>query len=113
MPTGSVFSYLWLLMGMGALSLLTPCVFPMIPITVSYFADHSSLTRTGAIRKAAVYGVGIMLTFVVLGVWVTMIVHRALCGWQADSAMLPSILVKQPLLLQRRRVLGRDASLLR
>ena len=67
MPTGSVFSYLWLSMGMGALSLLTPCVFPMIPITVSYFANHSSVTRAGAIRKAAVYGAGIMLTFVVLG----------------------------------------------
>jgi len=54
-------------MGMGALSLLTPCVFPMIPITVSYFANHSSVTRVGAIRKAAMYGLGIMLTFVVLG----------------------------------------------
>jgi len=49
------------------LSLLTPCVFPMIPITVSYFANHSSVTRVGAIRKAAMYGLGIMLTFVVLG----------------------------------------------
>jgi thiol:disulfide interchange protein len=54
-------------MGMGALSLLTPCVFPMIPITISYFANHSSVTHVGAIRKAAIYGLGIMLTFVVLG----------------------------------------------
>ncbi|WP_158820275.1 protein-disulfide reductase DsbD [Granulicella sp. S156] len=73
MPTGSVLSYLWLSMGMGALSLLTPCVFPMIPITVSYFANHSSVTRAGAIRKAAVYGVGIMLTFVVLGMSLSLI----------------------------------------
>jgi cytochrome c biogenesis protein CcdA len=67
MHTGSVLSYLWLSMGMGALSLLTPCVFPMIPITISYFANHSSVTGAGSIRKAAVCCVGIMLTFVALG----------------------------------------------
>jgi len=77
MHTGSVLSYLWLSMGMGALSLLTPCVFPMIPITISYFANHSSVTRAGAIRKAAVYGLGIMLTFVVLGMSLALIFGAA------------------------------------
>jgi thiol:disulfide interchange protein len=65
--TGSVISYLWLSMGMGALSLLTPCVFPMVPITVSYFANHSATSRGGAIRKALCYAAGIILTFVALG----------------------------------------------
>jgi thiol:disulfide interchange protein DsbD len=45
----------------------------MIPITVSYFANHSSVTRAGAIRKAAVYGAGIMLTFVILGMSLSLI----------------------------------------
>lgn len=67
MPNGSMLHYFWLSLGMGALSLLTPCVFPMVPITVSFFANHSSKTRSGAIRQAAIYGVGIMLTFVALG----------------------------------------------
>lgn len=67
MPTGSMLHYFWLSLGMGALSLLTPCVFPMIPITVSFFTKNSSRTRRGALRLAAIYGLGIMLTFVALG----------------------------------------------
>lgn len=67
MPTGSILHYFWLSLGMGALSLLTPCVFPMVPITVSFFTNHSSRTRGGAIRVAALYGLGIMFTFVALG----------------------------------------------
>ena len=53
---------------MGALSLLTPCVFPMIPITVSYFTKHGSESRLGAIGEATIYAGGIVLTFTVLGV---------------------------------------------
>lgn len=67
MPTGSILHYFWLSLGMGALSLLTPCVFPMIPITVSFFTKNSSRTRRGAVKLAIMYGLGIMLTFVALG----------------------------------------------
>ena len=77
MSTGSVISYLWLSMGMGVLSLLTPCVFPMVPITVSYFANHSSRSRVGALREAALYGLGIMLTFIGLGMSLAMIFGAA------------------------------------
>ena len=37
---------------MGALSLLTPCVFPMVPITVSYFTKHAAATRAARGRIA-------------------------------------------------------------
>jgi thiol:disulfide interchange protein DsbD len=60
-------SFLWLAIGMGALSLLTPCVFPMIPITVSYFANHAAESRRGSIAKAGVYAAGIILTFSAVG----------------------------------------------
>lgn len=60
-------SFILLAAGMGALSLLTPCVFPMIPITVSYFTNHASQSRAAAIRNALVYGLGIILTFTALG----------------------------------------------
>jgi thiol:disulfide interchange protein len=63
----SLITFLWLAMGFGALSLLTPCVFPMIPITVSYFTNHAAEDRGAALRKAMVYGVGIILTFTALG----------------------------------------------
>jgi thiol:disulfide interchange protein len=52
---------------MGALSLLTPCVFPMVPITVSYFTNNAAATRARAIGSAALYGLGIVLTFTVFG----------------------------------------------
>ncbi len=52
---------------MGALSLLTPCVFPMMPITVSYFSNHGSGSRRGAVLHAPTYGIGIILTFTALG----------------------------------------------
>jgi thiol:disulfide interchange protein len=64
---GSLWSFVWLAMGMGALSLLTPCVFPMIPITVSYFTNHSAQSRFHAVRNAVLYAMGIILTFTALG----------------------------------------------
>ncbi len=70
----SLASFLWLAMGFGALSLLTPCVFPMIPITVSYFTNHAGADRGAALRKAFVYGVGIILTFTALGMILALVV---------------------------------------
>ncbi|MCX6622160.1 MAG: protein-disulfide reductase DsbD family protein [Acidobacteria bacterium] len=66
-PRQSFGAFLWLAFVMGALSLLTPCVFPMIPITVSYFTSHSAKQRGAAIRSALVYAAGIILTFTALG----------------------------------------------
>src|SRR5436190_1324868 len=67
-PSGSLWSFIWLAMTVGALSLLTPCVFPMVPITVSYFTNHAAGNRRGAVRDASIYAVGIILTFTALGV---------------------------------------------
>ena len=60
-------AYIGLAALMGALSLLTPCVFPMVPITVSYFTNRPGRTRREAVTQALVYGVGIVLTFSALG----------------------------------------------
>ena len=64
----SLLSFIWLAMTLGALSLLTPCVFPMIPITVSYFTSRTVHNRFAAARNALIYALGIILTFTVLGV---------------------------------------------
>ena len=63
----SLWGFIWLALTLGALSLLTPCVFPMIPITVSYFTNHSAGDRTKALRLAGVYSLGIIATFTLLG----------------------------------------------
>jgi len=59
--------FLWLAMTMGAISLATPCVFPMIPITVSYFTKTTESRRASAISQALVYSFGIVFTFTGLG----------------------------------------------
>ncbi|MEK7856685.1 MAG: cytochrome c biogenesis protein CcdA, partial [Acidobacteriota bacterium] len=63
-----IWGFVWLAMTFGALSLLTPCVFPMIPITVSYFTKHGSESTAGSIRDALIYAFGIIFTFTGLGV---------------------------------------------
>lgn len=60
-------SFLWMSIGMGALSLLTPCVFPMIPITVSYFTKQSAQSHAAAIYHALFFALGIVLSFTALG----------------------------------------------
>ncbi len=59
--------YIGLACLMGALSLITPCVFPMVPITVSYFTRRAGQTRRAAVTQAVVYGLGIILTFTAVG----------------------------------------------
>jgi thiol:disulfide interchange protein DsbD len=66
LPAGT-WAYIWFAMTMGALALLTPCVFPMIPITVSYFTKRDAQTRGRAIFEAAVYSLGIVATFTLIG----------------------------------------------
>jgi len=63
-----IWGFIWLAITFGALSLLTPCVFPMIPITVSYFTKHGSDSRLGSVRDAGIYALGIILTFTGLGI---------------------------------------------
>ncbi len=72
-----IWGFIWLAITFGALSLLTPCVFPMIPITVSYFTKHGSDTRLGSVRDAGVYAFGIILTFTLLGILLALLFGAA------------------------------------
>ncbi|PBJ09341.1 thioredoxin family protein [Flavobacterium sp. ACN6] len=56
----------------GLAALLTPCVFPMIPMTVSFFTKQSK-NKAAGIRNALVYGVFIIIIYVALGTLVTTI----------------------------------------
>lgn len=56
----------------GFLALLTPCVWPIIPMTVSFFLKRNK-ERSKAIREAVTYGVSIVVIYVVLGLVVTML----------------------------------------
>jgi thiol:disulfide interchange protein DsbD len=54
----------------GLLALLTPCVFPMIPMTVSFFTKRSSSKRKGVIN-AFIYALSIIVIYVAIGFFVT------------------------------------------
>ncbi|OCA72769.1 thiol:disulfide interchange protein [Chryseobacterium contaminans] len=54
----------------GFAALLTPCVFPMIPMTVSFFTKQSK-TKAAGIRNATIYGISIIVIYVILGSLVT------------------------------------------
>lgn len=56
----------------GFAALLTPCVFPMIPMTVSFFTKQSKSKALG-IRNAIIYGLSIVIIYVLLGSMVTAI----------------------------------------
>ncbi|MUP47515.1 thiol:disulfide interchange protein [Gramella sp. BOM4] len=56
----------------GFAALLTPCVFPMIPMTVSFFTKQSK-SRASGIRNAIFYGISIVVIYVLLGSLVTLI----------------------------------------
>jgi thiol:disulfide interchange protein DsbD len=60
-------SVLLIAMGAGAAALLTPCVFPMVPITVSFFTKRSETNKGKGLRDAIVYALGIISTFTALG----------------------------------------------
>ena len=56
--------------GLGLAALLTPCVFPMIPMTVSFFTKQSK-TRAEGIRNALIYGFFIIFIYTALGLALT------------------------------------------
>ena len=62
-----LFSFILFALGMGFLALLTPCVFPMIPITVSYFTKEGEKEDNNPIFSASLYALGIIFIFTTLG----------------------------------------------
>ena len=56
----------------GFLAILTPCVWPIIPMTVSFFLKRNK-DRHKAVREAIVYGLSIVVIYVVLGLVVTLL----------------------------------------
>lgn len=68
-------SFVWIFLaafGGGLLALLTPCVYSMIPVTVSFFTKRSK-TKAEGVRNALYYSISIITIFTLLGFLVTLI----------------------------------------
>ena len=70
----------------GLLALLTPCVWPMIPMTVSFFLKRNK-ERKKAIREAITYGLSIVIIYLALGLAVTLIFGAAAMNELATNAI--------------------------
>ena len=71
--------------GGGLLALLTPCVWPIIPMTVSFFLKRSK-ERKQAIREAFIYGASIVVIYLLLGLAVTLLFGPAALNKLATNA---------------------------
>lgn len=62
----SLIGYMLLAFLLGLTSLITPCVFPMIPMTVTFFLKDNQ-SKTEAIRNATVFGISIIVIYTIAG----------------------------------------------
>ncbi|MBI4889768.1 MAG: thioredoxin family protein [Acidobacteria bacterium] len=60
-------TFLLVAFGFGLAAIFTPCVFPMIPITMSFFLGQGSTSRGSAVRQALTFCVGIVVLFTAIG----------------------------------------------
>lgn len=72
----------------GLAALLTPCVFPMIPMTVSFFMKDGSKAK--ARRNGIIYGLSIVAIYVLIGTLVAVIAGPAAANW-LSTHWLPNI----------------------
>ena len=70
----------------GLIALVTPCVWPMIPMTVSFFLKQNK-SRSKSIRTAIIYGTSIIVIYVALGLIVTSIFGASALNDLSTSAL--------------------------
>jgi thiol:disulfide interchange protein DsbD len=72
-PDSSLLAFLGVAFGFGLASIFTPCVFPMIPITMSFFLNKQGASKAAIVTQATIFCVGIVVLFTALGLIVTSI----------------------------------------
>lgn len=82
---GWIYIFVWGFVG-GLLALLTPCVWPMIPLTVSFFLKKSSSRRL-SVFDAMIYGGSIIVIYLTLGIAVTLIFDAGKLNELATNAV--------------------------
>ncbi len=69
----SLIVFFFIAFGAGLLGLLTPCVYPMIPMTVTFFMNSSGGNKVKSRTNAIVFGLSIILIYTLIGVLVTVL----------------------------------------
>ncbi|HEX2787739.1 MAG TPA: protein-disulfide reductase DsbD [Ignavibacteria bacterium] len=82
-----MFVALFFIFGFGLLLNLTPCVYPLIPVTISYFGAQSSGSKAQSILMGLFYALGMSITYTALGVF------AALTGGLLGTALQSPIVI--------------------
>lgn len=87
-PTENMALWLIFIEGLlgGFIALFTPCVWPIIPMTVSFFLKRNK-ERSKAIREATTYGASIVVIYVLLGLAVTLLFGASALNALATNAV--------------------------
>ncbi|MCS5490853.1 protein-disulfide reductase DsbD family protein [Algoriphagus limi] len=88
-PEESLWGFMVLAFLAGLAALLTPCVFPMIPMTVSFFTGRAS-SRSAGVRQAFIYGLSIIGIYTIAGTAVSAIQGPEFANWLATH-WLPNL----------------------
>jgi len=86
----SLWSLFFIAFSFGLIALLTPCVFPMIPMTVSFFMN-SSENRRKAIFNAVLYGISIIGIYTIIGTIVSITLGADFANW-LSTHWIPNVL---------------------
>jgi thiol:disulfide interchange protein len=92
-PTTSsrnLWTLFWIAFGSGLIALLTPCVFPMIPMTVSFFM-HGNKSRKKSLFEAIFFGFSIVAIFAVIGTIVAIVFGPGIANFMSTH-WIPNVL---------------------
>jgi len=79
--------FLLLAMGAGIITLLMPCTYPMIPITISFFTKQAIARGGNVLGLALLYGFGIVAIFVLIGALMGPLIVSIAQGWPMNLAI--------------------------
>lgn len=86
---GGLLGFMFIAFLAGLAALLTPCVFPMIPMTVTFFTGRSK-SRISGIRNAGIYGLSIIAIYTIAGTAVSAIQGPEFANW-LSTHWLPNV----------------------
>lgn len=89
--SSSMLGFILLTLGLGFLAILTPCVYPMIPMTISFFM-RGEQKRSVSIIKGIVFGLSMILVYTSLGVLVALTGMDANFGNVISTHWIPNLL---------------------
>jgi thiol:disulfide interchange protein len=89
-PGGTDWRFLLIAFLGGLLALLTPCVFPMVPMTVSFFM-HGEEEKTKGVRNGFIFGFSIVAIYTIIGSVVAILFGADFANW-LSTHWLPNIL---------------------